>query len=83
MERVISAPYSRPDIAPYIAVAGDSAGREISGRAAHREYLKRNSLVEIGNEPIRHKPADFRPAPGAIREEMKRVVPEVMARYRK
>lgn len=50
----LSAAYVTPDIAPYKAVAGDRAGQYITSRREHREYLKRNRLVEIGNE----KPKD-------------------------
>ena len=80
--RVITPAYSMPDIAPYMAVTGDRAGMEISGRAAHREYLKRNGLIELGNEKLTNKAPDFRPAKGAIREELHRVVPQVMGKYR-
>ena len=39
-----------PDIQPYKAVAGDMAGKYITSRSHHREYLKRNGFVEVGNE---------------------------------
>jgi len=78
MERVISRAYAVPDLAPYIAVAGDKAGRPVEGRKAHREFLKRNGFREVGNEPIKPIRNNFRPSPGAIREELKRVVPEVI-----
>jgi hypothetical protein len=38
------------DIKPYTAVAGDMAGKEISGRKQHREFLRRNGFEEVGNE---------------------------------
>jgi hypothetical protein len=38
------------DLAPYTAVAGDMAGKEISGRKAHRDFLRRNGFQEAGNE---------------------------------
>lgn len=53
LARVITAAAINPDIRPYRALAGDRAGREISSRKQHREFLKRNRLVEIGNEPMR------------------------------
>ena len=39
-----------PDIEPYVAVAGDMAGKVISSRKEHREFLRRNNFQEIGNE---------------------------------
>lgn len=53
LQRVITAAAINPDIRPYRALAGDRAGKEIGSRRAHREFLKRNRLVEIGNEPVR------------------------------
>jgi hypothetical protein len=40
------------DIQPYKAVA---TGEIITSRSHHREYLKRNNLVELGNERIKAK----------------------------
>ena len=42
--------YIVEDQKPYIAVAGDMAGKEVSGRKQHREYLRRNNFIEVGNE---------------------------------
>ena len=42
--------YVIEDIKPYVAVAGDMAGKEVRGRKQHREFLRRNNLVEVGNE---------------------------------
>lgn len=53
VKRVLTVPYAMPDIAPYRAVAGDMKGKFISGRREHREFLKRNRLVEVGDEPVR------------------------------
>lgn len=49
-----------PDIEPYRPVAGPEAeafirkdkknAKLIGGRRQHREYLKRNGLIEVGNE---------------------------------
>lgn len=39
-----------PDIEPYVAVAGDMAGKVIRSRKEHREFLRRNNFEEIGNE---------------------------------
>lgn len=50
------------DIEPYQAVGGDVAmgGKlpKIGGRRQHREYLKRNGYIEIGNER-RPQKADY------------------------
>jgi putative FmdB family regulatory protein len=83
MARIITAPHMQPDINPYQAVAGDRAGQWITSRSEHREYLKRNRLVEVGNEPIRPIKNDFRPRRGEVAEEMRHVVPDVLRRYRR
>lgn len=53
------------DIDPYQAVGGDIAqgGKlpKIGGRRQHREYLKRNGYIEVGNEPIRPKKPSYGP----------------------
>lgn len=51
--RVISACVGFGDIQPYIAVGGDMMGKPITSRNEHRAFLKRNKLVELGNDPIR------------------------------
>jgi hypothetical protein len=35
---------------PYRPVTGDMEGKWITTRRQHREFLKRNNLVEVGNE---------------------------------
>jgi len=42
--------YIIPDIKPYKAVTGDMQGKWITSRKQHREFLKRNDLIEVGNE---------------------------------
>ncbi len=53
------------DIDPYQAVGGDVANGgkppKIGGRRQHREYLKRNGYVEVGNEVLRPKKPDYGP----------------------
>ena len=53
------------DIDPYQAVGGDvaSGGKppKIGGRRQHREYLKRNGYVEVGNEVMRPRKPDYGP----------------------
>ncbi len=39
-----------PDIEPYQAVGGAEAGKWITSRSKHREYLRKHSLIEVGNE---------------------------------
>lgn len=82
MQLEIGAAYVQPDIAPYIAVAGDKFGQPITSRREHRAYLKRNKLVEVGNEPIRPIKNDFKPRRGEVREELRKVVPDVLRRHR-
>jgi hypothetical protein len=38
------------DIQPYRAITGDMQGKWITSRSKHREFLRRNDLVEVGNE---------------------------------
>ncbi len=73
--RVITAAYAISDIAPYKAVTGDKAGQEIRGRKQHREFLKRNRLVEVGDAPVRDT-RQMRPTikKGAIARELKRAI---------
>lgn len=73
-----------PDIQPYIAVAGDKAGKPITSRREHREFLKRNRFIEVGNEPIKptkdfrkiHTEADKRD----LREQMRPIVRDALRR---
>lgn len=74
MKRIITAALVTSDIQPYMAVGGDMAGKFITSRREHREYLKRNRFTEVGNEPIRPIKNDFRPKKGEIAEELKKVL---------
>lgn len=82
MKLIIQPAMVTPDIKPYQAMGGDKAGQYITSRKEHREFLKRNNFVEIGNEPIKPIKNNFRPAPGAVREELRKVVPQVLQKYR-
>src|SRR5688572_2933642 len=42
--------YVQPDLEPYMAVSGDMAGKMIRSRREHREFLRRNNFIEVGNE---------------------------------
>ena|SRR5271165_568315 len=84
MQRELTAPNVRPDIAPYMAVAGDRAGSYITSRREHREFLRRNRLIEVGDA----KPRDtkqMRPVTNRreIREQMRPVVREALRQDRK
>lgn len=66
------------DIDPYKSAAADKATgkREvIGGRRQHREFLRRNGYVELGNEMPRTE-RRVGPAPGDIAREIKRVLGE-------
>lgn len=45
------------DIDPYKTIAADADGKpaKIGSRREHREFLKRNNYVEVGNDPMRPK----------------------------
>jgi putative FmdB family regulatory protein len=75
--RVISACVGFGDIKPYIAVGGDMAGKPITSRNQHRQFLKRNKLVELGNDPIRPTKQMRRTTQkGDVREAMKAAIAE-------
>lgn len=80
----LSAAYVSADIAPYMAVAGDRAGKYITSRKEHREYLKRNRLIEIGNEKVRDTSAMRKVTDRKeIRAELGKVVPDVRRKLKK
>ena len=83
MLREITAPMVQPDINPYMAVAGDRAGQMIGSRKAHKEFLKRNRLVEMGDAPVKPSPFQKTVTRREIREELRRVVPDVLRKQRK
>jgi hypothetical protein len=70
------------DIEPYKAVAGDVAlgGKNpaIMGRRQHREFLKRNQYVEVGNEPIRQKSWNY--GPEVTHREIKQTIDQLRSR---
>lgn len=71
------------DIEPYQAMGSDiaSGGKapRITSRSKHREYLRRNGYIEVGNEPIR-KPEVYEP-PSAARD-IQRTIHEMKANGR-
>lgn len=54
---------ANPDIRPYVAVAGDRAGRLIGSRREHLEYLKRNRLHVADDQKVPEGPRPQRPIP--------------------
>jgi hypothetical protein len=68
------AAYVRGDLQAYQSM---KTGEMVEGRAAHREHLKRHSLVEIGDawdkSPPKPKPIE---SPKGLRETLARVVYE-------
>jgi hypothetical protein len=73
--RVISACMGFGDIKPYIARAGDMAGKPITSRVEHRKFLKRNRLVELGDAPVKST-QEFRKTTSRqeVRESLKRAI---------
>lgn len=53
--------YGQPDIKPYIALTGDRAGKPITSRQEHKEFLRRNRLVEAGDSKVPDSPRPLRP----------------------
>jgi putative FmdB family regulatory protein len=79
MKRVITAPYVMPDIAAYQAIAVDKATGKppvINSRRQHREFLRRNGYIELGNE----KPKSQVSMLDSPREELARVTKQVLSR---
>lgn len=74
MKLIIQPAMVTPDIQPYRAMGGDRAGKYITSRREHREFLKRNRFVEVGNEPIKPIKNDFRPKKGEVAAELKKVI---------
>lgn len=55
--------YVMPDITPYRSMVD---GRMIESRSTHREHLKANGLIEVGNETkhLLNKAGPITPPPG-------------------
>lgn len=84
MHRVVDAPYVTPDIQPYQAVAVDKAtGRVpvIESRTQHREFLKRNGYIEVGNERIGRKEGEVR-GDFNLRKDLTEATREVLGKQR-
>jgi len=53
VQRLVTAPYVAPDIAPYRSMI---TGEMITSRSRHREHLREHGCIEIGNEIEHLKP---------------------------
>ena len=83
VKRKICAPMVIADIQPYQAMAVDKATGKapvINSRREHRDFLRRNGYVEIGNEmPKQEKKetkGDFN-----VRSELRQAVKEVLPQF--
>jgi len=72
----LPAPMVMGDLKPYRNVID---GKEVDGRVAHREFLKRNNVIEIGNEKMEAKKVG--PAKGEIGREIKETIEKMRAGY--
>jgi len=83
MHRVICAPFVQPDLSAYKAIAVDQRSGQapvIEGRKQHREFLKANGYVEVGNEaPVKRQElvGDFN-----VRKELTQATREELAKRR-
>ena len=83
LTRVISAVFGFGDLKPYVATAGDMVGKPITSRVDHRNYLKRNKLVEFGDVKPASKPEPFRKinTPRDVNESVIRAIHEVNQKH--
>lgn len=67
------------DIDPYKTVAADADGKpaKIGSRREHREFLKRNNYVEVGNDPMRPKAPTYDTVSG---REIRSVIERLQSR---
>ena len=75
------APMVMSDIKDYRAVAVDVATGKtpvITSRSRHREFLRRNGYIEVGNEPPKPKRYE---GDHNVRPELERVTREILARH--
>ena len=69
-----------PDIKPYQSMID---GREVTSRSKHREHLRANNCVEIGNDSSLRRPPKPMESPPGLKEKIIRAVNEVEARQRR
>lgn len=72
----LPAPNIMGDIKPYRNVID---GKEISSRSTHREFLRRNNVIEVGNEKM--APKNLAPSRGEIRREIKETIEQLEQGY--
>jgi hypothetical protein len=76
-EKLVAPSNLMRDIEPYKAAAADKETGlrpHIGGRAQHRDFLKRNNYIEVGNERTRRE--TYGPAKGEIGRDIKRALGE-------
>lgn len=82
MERQICAPFVHADLPAYQAMAMDSktgTAPMIEGRVQHKEFLRRNGYVEVGNDMPQQRSevvGDF-----SVRRELTEATREVLAKH--
>lgn len=85
MERAVTAPYVAADLPAYQAVAVDKATGKmpmIEGRVQHREFLKRNGYIEVGNEKLPDKPRELQ-GDFNVKPQLIEATKQVLAQQRK
>lgn len=83
MRKGESGPQIVRDIDPHITIAADKATGKpamIGGRAQHREFLRRNNYVEVGNDSSLYKSPAPRPIETASKQEIRRAIEQVRSR---
>lgn len=78
--RKICAPMVMGDLPEYQAVAFDAktgTAPRINGRAQHREFLRRNDYIEVGNEKRSAKPFDGHDP--SLKDDVARATKQVLA----
>ena len=68
------------DIEPYRSMADGSI---VTSRSHHREMLRRNNAVEIGNDSSLYKPRQPIKSPPGLKEQVIRAVEQVENRQRR
>lgn len=85
MTRKVCAPFVAADLPAYQAVAVDKATGKmpvIDGRVQHREFLRRNGYVEVGNEKLPDKPREVR-GDFNVKPQLVEATKQVLAQQRK
>lgn len=82
MRQVPAAPQIIRDIQPYRTVAADVDGKQkmIGSRREHQEFLRRNDLIEVGNEMPKPKGQKLDLTTGA---DVKRAIEELKSKRKR